>query len=77
MATTQAFIAVYDKPYGLVMEPPYSVQCPVTLLLYKGTFTTEEFAQNMVPVAMGEAIAFPEGSLTEPAAAWSGWATWC
>ena len=77
MATTQAFIAVYDKPYGLVLDPPYSVQCPVTLLLYKGTFTTEEFAQNMVPVAMGEAIAFPEGSLTEPAAAWSGWATWC
>ena len=77
MATTQTFIAVYNKPYGLVMEPPYSVQCPVTLLLYKGTFTTEEFAQNMVPVAMGEAIAFPEGSLTEPAAAWSGWATWC
>ena len=77
MATTQAFIAVYDKPYGLVMEPPYSVQCPVTLLLYKGTFTTEEFAQKMVPVAMGEAIAFPEGSLTEPAGAWNGWATWC
>ena len=77
MATTQAYIAVYNKPYGLVMDPPYSVQCPVTLLLYKGTFTTEEFAQNMVPVAMGEAIAFPEGSLTEPAAAWSGWATWC
>lgn len=75
MATTQAYIAVYDKPYGLVMDPPYSVQCPVTLLLYKGTFTTEEFAQKMVPLSMGEAVAFTEGSLTEPAAASRGLAT--
>ena len=75
MATTQAFIAVYDKPYGLVFDPPYSVQCPVTLLLYKGTFTTEEFAQKMVPMSMGEVVAFLEGSLTEPAAAWNGLAT--
>lgn len=72
MATKCVYVAVYLKPYGAVMEPPFSIECSVALLLYKGTFTTQEFAERIVPLARGEMVNFPEGSLSEPSFVWHG-----
>lgn len=72
MATKCVYVAVYLKPYGAVMEPPFSIECSVTLLLCKGTFTTQESAERIVPLARGEMINCPEGSLSEPSVVWHG-----
>ena len=72
-STNHVYILMYDEPWGFMAR---TRDCHVCLLMYKGTFSMEEFASKLLPLAKGELIMFPNGSLIEPACAWNGWATW-
>ena len=74
-STNQVYIAMYEAPWGFMKKSKKTRDCKVCLLMYTGTFTMEEFASKLLPLAKGELILFSEGSLIEPAMAWSGWAT--
>jgi|SouAtlMetagenome_1021521.scaffolds.fasta_scaffold18169_1 hypothetical protein len=65
------YICVYAEPWGVMARSKDSILC---LIMYKGTFSMEELASKLLPLAKGDTIMF-EG-LTDLAFAWNGWATW-
>lgn len=69
--TKFAYVCLCRKPYGL------SVNCQVTLVLYRGNFELTDLANKVVPLTRGEMVAFPPGTLDSPACAWSGLAARC
>lgn len=74
MAVHHVYIVMYAEPWGVMARSRDSHVC---LMMYKGTFTLDEFASKLLPLAKGDDIMFPNDALTDLPFAWNGMATWC
>jgi hypothetical protein len=75
--TKFAYVCLCRKPWGLTSGPLFSVNAEVTLLMYRGSFELTDLADKVVPLARGDMVAFPPGTLDRAAYAWSGLAARC
>lgn len=69
-----AYVCLYHKPWGERAGPLYSVNCHVTMLLYRGSFELADLANIVTPLAMGSLVSFPPGTLDRAARVWNGMA---
>ena len=72
-----AYVCLTRKPWGLTSNRLYFVDTQVTMLLYRGSFELADLAEKVVPLARGEPVAFPPGTLDRHGLAWQGWAVRC
>jgi len=72
-ASTFGYVALLSKPWNKHSSPAVPVISLVQLMLYSGTFTEEDFAGIVGPIARGELVALP--GATGTCLAWRGRAT--
>ena len=76
-ATVYAYVIISHKPWGLLSNGTVSVDCPIHLIMYQGTFSVADFAAIIKPLGAGELVALPPGTGSPNCLSWRGMAARC
>ena len=52
--TVYSYVVISHKPFGVLSNDAVTVDSPVHLIMYQGTFSVEDFAAIIKPLGAGE-----------------------
>ena len=75
--TVYSYVVISHKPFGVLSNDAVTVDSPVHLIMYQGTFSVADFAAIIKPLGAGELVALPPGTGSPHCLSWCGLAARC